>query len=596
MDPDSYFGSMSKTNLVMKKGGPSAWDNVNTVDKNYHCGGSSYSMNDLDEHDSDHSLFTDLILSTTPVSTSNICNLPKLIELDEPRQFRSLQPTDVIGKEFSSVANAESFYNNYSKAVGFSTRKDEMRRDRQGVITRRRWFVTQHTHGLVSQNHTQFLRSHQSVKESDIAQLKSWRTVGVKTAQVMDHFVDQAGSFSNVGHTKEDLQNRLDAVRKNELQSSDADCVISYLTVKTVIDPEFFFEYTTDEDDRFGNLFWADSTSRSDYGCFGDVLAFDATYKTNVYQRPLVMLVGVNHHKSTTIFGFGLLGDETVETYTWLLRTFLVAMHEKMPQSVVTDGDKAMHKAIKTVMANSVRRLCCWHLERNVQTNIQDGNFTRAFCSSMLTYMTLEDFELKWKNMVLKYRLNNNDWVNALYCKRKLWAETYLRQSFFGGMRSTQRYESMNSFLNRFVHCRLKLYEFMQNIDRALDRIRHTETFNDNQCGNTTPVYSTHLTSLDKHVATIYTRNLFFLVRDEIKEETLFSICNFVQDVDRFTYTLKRFGFDNLTWTTCFIPSTNQIQCSCKLFETSGIPCSHAFSVMKAMNVKNILSSLILAR
>ncbi|KAK2634860.1 hypothetical protein Ddye_029652 [Dipteronia dyeriana] len=154
----------------------------------------------------------------------------------------------------------------------------------------------------------------------------------------------------------------------------------------------------------------------------------------------------------------------------------------------------------------------------------------------------------------------------------------------------------MNSFLNRFVNYRLKLYEFMQNIDRALERIRHTETFNDYQCGNTSPVYSTHLTSLEKHVATIYTRNVFFLVQDEIKEEASFSICNCVQDVDRFTYTLKRFGLENMTWTTCFIPSTNQIQCSCKLFETSGIPCSHSFSVMKAMNIQNILSSLILTR
>ncbi|KAK2647434.1 hypothetical protein Ddye_014923 [Dipteronia dyeriana] len=319
--------------------------------------------------------------STTPVSTSNISNLPKLTELDVPGQFRSLQPTDVIGKEFGSVEDAESFYSNYSKAVEFSTRKDEMRRDRQCVITRRRW-----------------------------------------TAQVMDHFVDQAGSFSFVGHTKKDLQNRLDAVRRNELQSSNADCVISYLAVKTVIDPEFFFEYTLDEDDRFDNLFWADSTSRFDYGYFEDVLAFDATYKTNMYRRPLVMLVGVNHHKSTTIFGFGLLGDEIVETYTWLLRTFLVAMHGEMPQSVVTDDDKSMHKAIKTVIPNSIRRFCCWHLERNVQTNVQDGNFTRSFFSSMLTYMTVEDFELKWKNMVLKFRLNNNEWVNALYCKRKLCA------------------------------------------------------------------------------------------------------------------------------------------------------------------------------
>ncbi|KAK2662540.1 hypothetical protein Ddye_001114 [Dipteronia dyeriana] len=129
-------------------------------------------MNDLDD-EIDHSLFIDQIVSTTPVFTSNISNLPKLTELDKPGQFRSLQPTDVIGKEFGSVEDVESFYSIYFKAVGFSTRKDEMRRDRQGVITRR----------------------------------------------------------------------------------------------------------------------------------------------------------SVNHHKSTTIFSFGLLEDETIEKYTWLLRTFLVAMH-----------------------------------------------------------------------------------------------------------------------------------------------------------------------------------------------------------------------------------------------------------------------------
>ncbi|KAK3211767.1 hypothetical protein Dsin_016473 [Dipteronia sinensis] len=215
-------------------------------------------------------------------------------------------------------------------------------------------------------------------------------------------------------------------------------------------------------------------------------------------------------------------------------------MHGKMPQSVVTDGDKVMHKAIKTVMHDSVRRLCCWHLERNVQTNIQYGNFTRAFYSCMLNFMTAEEFDLRWINMVDNFGLNNNEWVNGMYSKRKQWAETFLRDSFFGGMRSTQRCESMNSFLNRFVHCRLKLYEFMQNIDRALDHIRNTESFNDYQCSNTTPVYTTHLLGLEKDAANKYTRNVFFLVWDEMKEEASFSICNCVEDVDMHTYTFKR--------------------------------------------------------
>ncbi|KAK0575563.1 hypothetical protein LWI29_002804 [Acer saccharum] len=161
-------------------------------------------------------------------------------------------------------------------------------------------------------------------------------------------------------------------------------------------------------------------------------------------------------------------------------------------------------------------------------------------------------------------------------------------------MRSTQRCESMNSYLNRFVHCRLKMYKFLKNIDRALDRIRNT--FNDYQCSTTTPVYGTHWLGLEKHVAQTYTRNVLFLVREEIREEASLSIVNCVQDVDNYTYTFKKFGNANHIWTTRFIPSVNHIHCSCKMFETADLPCSHSFSVMKAMDMQHIPSSLILDR
>jgi hypothetical protein len=58
-------------------------------------------------------------------------------------------------------------------------------------------------------------------------------------------------------------------------------------------------------------------------------------------KKPLVILVEVNHHMQTTIFGCALLVDETVKTYIWVLKTLIGAMNNKMPMSVVTDGDKA---------------------------------------------------------------------------------------------------------------------------------------------------------------------------------------------------------------------------------------------------------------
>ncbi|KAK3212497.1 hypothetical protein Dsin_017203 [Dipteronia sinensis] len=142
MKPESYIGSTSNSNFDFKQGGPSASDNTNTPYNHYYYGGSSYNTNDQDA-EIDHSLFTDHIPSTLPVCTSNNTStlkfVSKLSELDDPIEFTSLQPGDVIGKKFDSVEDPESFYNNYSKFVGFSTRKDEKRRDKQGVITIRRW-------------------------------------------------------------------------------------------------------------------------------------------------------------------------------------------------------------------------------------------------------------------------------------------------------------------------------------------------------------------------------------------------------------------------------------------------------------------------
>ncbi|RYR14049.1 hypothetical protein Ahy_B04g070714 [Arachis hypogaea] len=56
-------------------------------------------------------------------------------------------------------------------------------------------------------------------------------------------------------------------------------------------------KYNVTSDDRLVNLIWADGSSRVDYQYFGDVLAFDSTYKKNKYKRPIVIFSGSNNHK-----------------------------------------------------------------------------------------------------------------------------------------------------------------------------------------------------------------------------------------------------------------------------------------------------------
>ncbi|RVW59745.1 Protein FAR1-related sequence 7 [Vitis vinifera] len=161
---------------------------------------------------------------------------------------------------------------------------------------------------------------------------------------------------------------------------------------------------------------------------------------TNAYKKPLVVLVGVNHHHQTVVFGYALLIDESVGTYEWVLETFLDAMMNKRPISVVTDGDKAMHKAIKKVLPDTCHRLCSWHLQRNAFTNVHIKDFSSIFARCMFMRGNEEEFEKVWHEMVANLGLNENRWVTEIYGKRKRWAEAYLRGNFFGGMRTTQRF------------------------------------------------------------------------------------------------------------------------------------------------------------
>lgn len=120
----------------------------------------------------------------------------------------------------------------------------------------------------------------------------------------------------DVGYLRRDVQNRLDYAKHRKLKESDVETCLSYLEGKKSGDAAFYYYYTVNEDNRLGDLFWCDGGARADYVVFGDILAFDATYRTNTYRKPFVVLLGINHHRRTIVFGFALLSDETKHTYS----------------------------------------------------------------------------------------------------------------------------------------------------------------------------------------------------------------------------------------------------------------------------------------
>jgi zinc finger SWIM domain-containing protein 3 len=151
----------------------------------------------------------------------------------------------------------------------------------------------------------------------------------------------------------------------------------------------------------------------ADYEVYGDAVCFDTTYKKLNDGRPFGLLVGVNNHKKTIIFGAALLYDETAKSFVWLFNTFLAAMSGKKPQTILTDEDRAMAKAIKIVLPESHRRICVWHMNQNACKHLSGvveeyKKFNTDFQRCIYDQEEEEDFINAWNNLLEKYNLQKN--------------------------------------------------------------------------------------------------------------------------------------------------------------------------------------------
>lgn len=116
----------------------------------------------------------------------------------------------------------------------------------------------------------------------------------------------------------------------------DVQKLLSFFGEMKAVNKEFFFDFEIDDGDHIKNIFWANASCRGAYQDFGDCITFDTTYKTNMYDMPLGVFVGVNNHLQSTIFACTLVRDESEESFAWIFRTFLRCMNQKHPTIILT--------------------------------------------------------------------------------------------------------------------------------------------------------------------------------------------------------------------------------------------------------------------
>ncbi|XP_015959834.1 protein FAR1-RELATED SEQUENCE 5-like [Arachis duranensis] len=240
---------------------------------------------------------------------------------------------DFLGKEFATKEDAYAAYKEFARFRGFGVQKEDVARVNRVLhnVWPVRTIFDEHNHDLAPVTFTHLLPSHRKMSDGDKAQVDSLKQFGIPTSKIMAYMAGQSGGYGMLRFIKQDLYNYVHRQRVVRICDGDAGASISYLEGKTNADMITAVHYTRTADNRLGSLFWADGEMMSDYQLFGNVLAFDSTYRSNKYRKPLVVFSGSNHHKQTSIFGFALVEDEEFRTYRWLLLNLLDVIGQKKP-------------------------------------------------------------------------------------------------------------------------------------------------------------------------------------------------------------------------------------------------------------------------
>ncbi|XP_022041060.1 protein FAR1-RELATED SEQUENCE 5-like [Helianthus annuus] len=427
---------------------------------------------EIDNLNSDQNIGDNIFVTTMdhPESVaSNVYETPNGTRYWTPIVPRGVKP--VLKARFTTIKQAVAMYEEYAQLAGFGTRLGTSKKVKIGneVITTRRYvlcsrapvnkhkhketnpddidstspsrrsnvkvtdckacmkfrrikkstdyeiygFVEEHNHGFTSPENLDLSLKRRKLDFSTQEFIAKCRNANLGPTKSHKVHVAIKGGHHNVHGTVVDYKNCGRDIR-DFIGDRDAQMIIDKFKARSENKVNYTFD-THIDDMELQLIFWCDGVSKIVYEAFGDVLAFDATY-----DMIFVPFTGVDHHKKCTIFGAGLLHNETIESYTWLLQKFLQAHNGKQPLLILTDQDCAMKQAVANVFDKSIHRLCMWHIIQKLPAKIKGNDKRNAEIKKKFhklvwnVYIKPETFEKRWHLLITEYGLEEHSWLTEI--------------------------------------------------------------------------------------------------------------------------------------------------------------------------------------
>lgn len=555
-------------------------------------------------------------------------------DLMDLKDDMNLEP--LAGMEFESHGEAYSFYQEYARSMGFSTAIQNSRRSKTSrefidakfacsrYGTKREYEKSNrqrnrpetklevgNSAGRRSCSKTDCKACmhvkrrpdgkwiiHRFVKEHNHELLPA-QAVSEQTRMMYAAMARQFAEYKTAVGLKNDLNKPFEKGRNSALEGGEAKVLLEFFTQSQTTNSNFFYAVDVTEDQRLKNFLWVDAKSRHDYLNFSDVVSFDTTYVKSKYKMPLALLIGVNQHYQFLLLGCALLADESEATFSWVLRTWLKAMGGQAPKVIITDQDKAITSVILEIFPTTFHQFCLWHILGKVTENFSHiiklhENFMSKLEKCVYRSWTTEEFEKRWLKLLVRFELQQNEWFRSLYEDRARWAPTYMTEVCFAGMCTAQRSESVNSFLDKYVHKKTTVPEFLKQYEMIIQDRYEEEAKADSDTWNRQPSLKSP-SPFEKHASGVYTHAVFRKFQNEVLGAVA---CHPKQErQDEITVTFRVQDFEkNQDFIVTWNGTKSEVSCICRLFESRGYLCRHAMIVLQMCGLSTIPVPYLLKR
>ncbi|XP_010524725.1 PREDICTED: protein FAR1-RELATED SEQUENCE 11-like [Tarenaya hassleriana] len=552
-------------------------------------------------------------------------------------QQTSVNLVPYVGQRFVSQDAAYEFYCSFAKQCGFSirrhrtrgkdgvgrgiTRRDftchrggypQMKPSEDGKMHRNRkssrcgcraymrivkradfdvpeWRVTGfsnvHNHELLKSNEVRLLPAYCTMSQDDKTRICMFSKAGMSVRQMLRLMELEKGlKLGSLPFTEVDVRNFLQSFR-NVGHDYDPVDLLAMCKRKKDENPCFRYDFKLDGHSRVEHIGWCYASSVQLYESFGDAVLLDTTQRLDSYDMLLGVWIGMDNFGATCFFGCVLLRDESIESFSWALKTFLAFVNSKAPQTLLTDHNIKLKEAIATEMPETKHAICVWHIIARFSDWFSTllgshyDDWKKEFYH-LYSLESVEEFEAQWKDVISKYGLHGNKHASSLYALRSYWALPFLRRYFFSGLLISWQTETVSGYIQRILSAQTCLDQFVDQVSEIVETTDRGGTTKQKSQKKSQKLCMKTGSPIECHAASVLTPYAFTKLQEELLLAPQYAYLLIEEGCFQVRHHTQLEGGCKVIW----LPCQEHISCSCHHYEFSGILCRHVLRVLSSNN------------